>query len=216
MQVDCRPAFTEYASQHPSVRCRAKRIVDIIGSLVGLGLTSILFIPIVLAIQLDDPGPIFFCQERCGLNGKIFHIWKFRSMVADAERLKKLVKNQAKGHFFKNHRDPRITRVGRILRRTSLDELPQFWNVLRGDMSLVGTRPPTIAEVSRYQPHHYLRLRVKPGMTGEWQVSGRSAITDFEEVVRLDIAYQIKWSLLYDLQVILKTFPVLISRKGAY
>jgi lipopolysaccharide/colanic/teichoic acid biosynthesis glycosyltransferase len=193
-----------------------KRFIDIIGALVGLGITGILLIPIALAIQLDHPGPIFFQQERCGLNGKIFHIWKFRSMVANAESLKHRVRNHARGHLFKNECDPRVTRVGRILRRTSLDELPQFWNVLKGDMSLVGTRPPTVAEVNRYHPHHHLRLRVKPGMTGEWQISGRSLVQDFEQVVRLDVAYQIKWSIAYDLKILLRTIPVVLNRNGAY
>lgn len=202
---------------HPSVTCRLKRTVDIVGASIGLALTALLFGPLALAIYLDNPGPIFFSQERVGLRGHRFRIWKFRSMVTNAEELQHLVENQAKGHFFKNENDPRITRVGRLLRKTSIDEFPQFWNVLRGDMSLVGTRPPTVKEVSAYAPHHWQRLEVKPGLTGEWQVNGRSAVKDFEDVVRLDVQYQEQWSLVYDLRLIARTVFVLFSKKsGAY
>jgi lipopolysaccharide/colanic/teichoic acid biosynthesis glycosyltransferase len=137
-------------------------------------------------------------------------------MVQNADDLKQMVSNEAQGLIFKNENDPRITRVGQFLRKTSLDEFPQFWNVLKGDMSLVGTRPPTADEVSRYSPHHWQRLDVKPGITGQWQVSGRSAIKDFEEIVHLDLHYQAIWSPWYDLQVILKTITVLLNRSGAY
>jgi lipopolysaccharide/colanic/teichoic acid biosynthesis glycosyltransferase len=126
-----------------------------------------------------------------------------------------LVVNQAQGHIFKNEADPRITRVGRFLRSTSLDELPQLWNVFRGDMSLVGTRPPTLDEVAKYEPHHWKRLNVKPGITGEWQVNGRSHVKDFEEIVRMDVAYQSKWSIFYDLKLILRTFQVVATKNGA-
>nr|WP_226883685.1 sugar transferase [Allocoleopsis franciscana] len=195
---------------------KRKRLLDIIGALVGLAITAILMIPIAIAIQLDHPGPIFYSQIRCGVRGKPFRLWKFRSMVVDAHRLQHLVHNQAKGNIFKNKNDPRVTRVGRFLRRTSLDELPQFWNVLRGDMSLVGTRPPTLEEVMNYQKHHWERLNIKPGMTGEWQAHGRSSITDFEEIVRMDLAYQKKWSLAYDLKLILKTILVVVCKDDAY
>jgi lipopolysaccharide/colanic/teichoic acid biosynthesis glycosyltransferase len=148
--------------------------------------------------------------------GRPFRLWKFRSMVADAEALRDTVANEASGAFFKNRNDPRITRVGRFLRRTSLDELPQFWNVLRGDMSLVGTRPPTPDEVERYAVPSWQRLDVRPGMTGEWQVHGRSRITAFEEVIRLDLRYQEKWSLAHDLRLILQTLATMFSgRSGA-
>ncbi|MEO0948334.1 MAG: sugar transferase, partial [Cyanobacteria bacterium J06641_5] len=180
---------------------RFKRALDILGALIGLSFVAILLVPISMAIKLDSPGPIFFRQTRVGLNGKCFSIWKFRSMVTNAEHLKASVKNQAQGCFFKNDNDPRITRVGAFLRKTSLDEFPQFLNVLTGDMSLVGTRPPTVDEVEQYQPHHWRRLHVKPGLTGEWQVNGRSNVRDFEDVVALDLAYQSKWSWLYDLQL---------------
>jgi lipopolysaccharide/colanic/teichoic acid biosynthesis glycosyltransferase len=136
-------------------------------------------------------------------------------MIADADRLQHLVNNQAKGNIFKNKNDPRVTRVGRFLRRTSLDELPQFWNVLRGDMSLVGTRPPTVTEVMRYKKHHFPRLNVKPGITGEWQANGRSSVTDFEDIVRLDLDYQKKWSVAYDIRLILKTIWVVLHKEGA-
>ncbi|WP_026072672.1 sugar transferase [Nodosilinea nodulosa] len=201
---------------HPSAKCLIKRSIDILGALVGLFILGLVVVPVAIAIKLDSPGPIFYAQKRYGLKGHSFTIWKFRSMVHNADALKQTVSNQAQGLIFKNENDPRVTRVGRILRKTSLDEFPQFWNVLRGDMSLVGTRPPTEDEVSRYSPHHWRRLDVKPGMTGQWQISGRSAIKDFEEIVHLDLEYQDIWSPLYDLRVILKTVTVLLNRRGAY
>jgi lipopolysaccharide/colanic/teichoic acid biosynthesis glycosyltransferase len=201
---------------HYSAISKRKRLLDIVGALIGLGITTILAIPIAIAIQLDDPGPIFYSQIRCGVKGKPFRLWKFRSMSVDADRRQHLVQNQAKGYIFKNKNDPRVTRVGRFLRRTSLDELPQFWNVLKGEMSLVGTRPPTLEEVMNYKKHHWDRLNIKPGMTGEWQANGRSSVTDFEEIVRMDIAYQQKWSLTYDLKLILKTLLVVACKDGAY
>jgi exopolysaccharide biosynthesis polyprenyl glycosylphosphotransferase len=201
---------------HPSVASKTKRLIDILGALIGLALTILLAIPIAIAIQIDSPGPIFYRQIRCGLDRRTFYMWKFRSMVVNADRLRHLVTNQASGNIFKNANDPRVTRVGRFLRRTSLDELPQFWNVLKGDMSLVGTRPPTVDEVMQYEPHHHERLRVKPGITGEWQVNGRSKIESFEEIVKLDIAYQQKWSIAYDIALIIKTIYAVFSRRGAY
>jgi lipopolysaccharide/colanic/teichoic acid biosynthesis glycosyltransferase len=201
---------------HPSVNSKAKRLIDILGALVGLAIAGLIFIPVAIAIQLDNPGPILYRQIRCGLNGRTFKIWKFRSMVVEADRLKHLVNNEAKGFIFKNQNDPRITRVGRFLRRTSLDEFPQFWNVLKGEMSMVGTRPPSVDEVRQYEQHHFHRLLVKPGMTGEWQVNGRSKISDFEKVVEMDMDYQKKWSIAYDLSLILRTLAVLFSKDGAY
>jgi len=203
-------------THHPSALCRLKRIVDIVGALVGLAVTALLFAPIAIAIVLESPGPIFFSQIRCGLAGRPFRIWKFRSMVPDADRIQHLVANQAQGNIFKNCNDPRVTKVGQFLRRTSLDEFPQFWNVLRGEMSLVGTRPPTVSEVLRYDRHHWQRLQVKPGITGEWQVHGRSTIKDFEQVVNLDLAYQQKWTLFYDFQLIWKTLQVVLTKQGAF
>lgn len=201
---------------HPSAYSQGKRYMDIIGGLVGLMITALIFIPVAILIKLDSEGPVLYSQIRCGLNGKPFRIWKFRSMYNDADQKKHLVENKAKGHIFKNDQDPRITRVGAFLRKTSLDEFPQFWNVLVGDMSLVGTRPPTICEVSHYNQRHWLRLRVKPGITGEWQVYGRSLVDDFEKVVSLDLDYQRKWSIWYDLKLIFATVKVVLLRRGAY
>jgi len=200
---------------HPSVSCRYKRALDILGGLVGLALAIVLFVPIAICIRLDSPGAVLYSQERVGWRGRRFRIWKFRSMVSNAEHLVHLVPNEASGHIFKNHCDPRVTRVGAWLRRTSLDEFPQFWNVLRGEMSLVGTRPPTVDEVELYARHHWQRLEVKPGLTGEWQVSGRARVKDFEEVVRLDLRYQQKWSIAYDVRLLCKTVLVVLSGKGA-
>lgn len=213
--TDPHSPLTVRETVHPSVTSKAKRAVDIIGALVGLAITAILAIPIAVAMQLDDPGPLLYSQIRCGYKGRHFRMWKFRSMVVNAEKLQHLVNNEIQGHLFKNENDPRITRVGRFLRRSSLDELPQLWNVLMGDMSLVGTRPPTPGEVSHYQPRHLDRLNVKPGLTGEWQTHGRSSIKDFEEVIRLDLEYQRKWSVGYDLLLILKTFGAIVNQKGA-
>lgn len=203
------------SSIHPAVYSRPKRILDILGATVGLSLTALIFLPIVIAIYFDNPGPIFYSQTRCGWRGRQFRIWKFRSMVVNADQLKHQVQNQANGHIFKNDNDPRITRVGRFLRRTSLDELPQFWNVLLGDMSLVGTRPPTVDEVKQYNERHWQRLEVKPGITGEWQANGRSSVNDFEEIVSMDLHYQRCWSIAYDMKLILKTIQAVLHRKGA-
>ncbi len=201
---------------HPSVQSKLKRCLDILGSLIGLLILAIAFVPIALAIKIDSPGPIFFAQERYGLQGRSFHMRKFRSMVVDAEKLKSLVDNEANGLLFKNKNDFRVTKVGRFLRSTSLDELPQFWNVLVGEMSLVGTRPPTADEVIYYNERHWQRLNVKPGMTGEWQVNGRSSVKNFEQVVDLDLRYQENWHPLYDLQLIFKTIYVILAKVGAF
>ncbi|MEA5617817.1 sugar transferase [Cronbergia sp. UHCC 0137] len=200
---------------HPSTNNIIKRLIDILGAIVGLIITSVVTIPVIIATMIHDPGPIFYSQMRCGLQGKPFRIWKFRSMVVNADKIKHTVKNQAKGHIFKSTNDPRITTVGKFLRCTSLDELPQFWNVLMGDMSIVGTRPPTLDEVANYEPHHWERLRVKPGITGEWQANGRSSITDFETIVQMDLDYQRKWSITYDIGLILKTLWVVFNKNGA-
>lgn len=200
---------------HASTSCMIKRGLDIVGGVIGLLMLIILFIPIAVAVKLDSPGPIFYRQERFGLQGRPLTIIKFRSMVRNADELKAVVPNEATGLIFKNEQDPRVTRVGQFLRKTSLDEFPQFWNVLMGDMSLVGTRPPTRDEVSHYDDRHWQRLNVKPGLTGEWQVNGRSAIKDFEDVVELDLRYQHRWTPLYDLMLIWRTFSVLLSKSGA-
>src|SRR5699024_10666589 len=159
-------------------------------------------------IYLRSPGPIFFRQTRVGKNGKVFEIYKFRSMYLDAEERKSelMEQNEMSGLMFKLENDPRIIKgIGRFIRRTSIDELPQFWNVLKGDMSLVGTRPPTVDEWEQYELHHRIRMATKPGITGMWQVSGRSDITDYEEVVRLDTEYIENWSIGLDIKILLKT-----------
>lgn len=204
-------------SPHLSVNSRLKRAIDVVGASVGLAITAVLFVPLAIAVQLDNPGPILYSQIRCGVQGRTFRIWKFRSMVQNADGLKEALQsqNQASGHIFKIKDDPRITRVGKLLRKTSLDEFPQFWNVLMGDMSLVGTRPPSLDEVEKYDRRHWQRLTVKPGITGEWQANGRSSVTDFEDIVQMDLDYQAKWSVLYDLQLIFKTVWVVFNKKGA-
>lgn len=199
---------------HPSVNSKAKRALDIVGGLVGLFLTALVYVPVALIIKFDDGGPVFFAQTRCSWLGKRFKIWKFRSMVTDAEARKNEVANQVEGPLFKNENDPRITKIGRFLRKTSLDEFPQFWNVVKGDMSLVGTRPPTPDEIEQYEVGAWQRLNVKPGMTGEWQVNGRSSITKFEDVIKLDLRYQENWSFFYDIKLIVRTVLVLFSKES--
>jgi lipopolysaccharide/colanic/teichoic acid biosynthesis glycosyltransferase len=205
----------KFNAPHRSTYSVSKRFIDIVGSLIGLVIFAIVFIPIAIAIKIDSPGSILYKQRRCGLKGRLFTIYKFRTMVQHADALKTQVPNEAKGAFFKNHQDFRITKIGRFLRQTSLDELPQFWNVLIGEMSLVGTRPPTLDEVEQYNPHHWRRLDVKPGITGEWQVRGRSSVKDFEEVVKLDLRYQRRWTPWYDLAIIFQTLYVVVRRIGA-
>lgn len=197
---------------HPSINSKTKRAMDIVGSLVGLAIASVVFVPIAIAIKMESSGPILFKQVRRGWMGVPFNLWKFRSMSADAELRKSEVLNEAAGAFFKSKSDPRITKVGKVLRRTSLDELPQFWNVLRGEMSLVGTRPPTPNEVDQYDVPEWRRLNVKPGITGEWQTSGRSNITDFNEVIRLDLKYQHEWSIWRDVILLLKTIKIVFTK----
>lgn len=195
-----------------------KRIFDLIGALAGVAITAILSIVIIPMIKWDSKGPIFFTQNRVGVNGRIFKLYKFRSMVADAEEKKQdlMSKNQINGDLmFKIKSDPRTTKVGRFLRSSSIDELPQFINVLKGNMSLVGTRPPTLDEIPKYKNHHWRRISIKPGITGLWQISGRSNITDFEEVVKLDTQYIDKWSIWLDIKIMLKTVFVIFKKNGA-
>lgn len=195
-----------------------KRLMDICGALVGLVVTGIAFIFVAPAIYIKSPGPVFFSQERVGKNGRLFKIYKFRSMYLDAEERKKelMEQNKMSGLMFKMDDDPRIIKgIGHFIRNTSIDELPQFWNILKGDMSLVGTRPPTRAEYEQYSQHHKIRLSFRPGLTGMWQVSGRSDITDFEEVVRLDEKYIEEWSIWLDIRIIFKTIAVVLMRKGS-
>ncbi len=194
-----------------------KRTMDICGACIGLAITVILFIIFAPIIFIQSPGPIFFTQNRVGKNGRIFKIYKFRSMYMDAEERKKelLCQNKMQGLMFKMENDPRIIPVGRFMRKTSIDEFPQFLNVLKGDMSLVGTRPPTVDEYMQYDFHHKSRLAIKPGLTGMWQVSGRSNITDFEEVVRLDNEYIMNFSLSLDVKILWRTVFVVLGQKGS-
>lgn len=193
-----------------------KRVIDIIGSLFGLmicGMVSIFLVPLIKG----DGGPAIFAQDRVGRNGRVFKFYKFRSMRVDAEKIKKdlMSQNQMQGGMFKIENDPRVTKIGHFIRKTSLDELPQFWNVLKGDMSLVGTRPPTIDEYMKYTPEQKRRLSFKPGITGLWQISGRSNITNFDDVVKLDVTYLDGWTIWKDIEILLKTIKVVVMKDGA-
>ena len=207
-----------------------KRLMDIAAGIVGCILTGIIFVFVAPAIYIASPGPIFFSQERVGKNGKKFKMYKFRSMYMDAEERKAELMAQNKlgdAKMFKMDFDPRVignkilpdgthkTGIGDFIRRTSLDEFPQFFNVLKGDMSIVGTRPPLISETNLYELHHRARLAIKPGITGMWQVSGRSDITDFEEVVRLDKEYINNWNLGLDIKILFKTVLIVFKKEGS-
>ncbi len=211
------PMLTYHSKAFDSGQLFLKRCLDIVGAVVGLSITGILLPFIFTAVRFETAGPLFFAQGRVGENGRIFKCWKFRSMYVDAEARKKelMARNEMTGAMFKMKEDPRVTRVGRFLRRTSLDELPQFWNVLKGEMSLVGTRPPTPDEVSIYENWHRKRICIKPGITGLWQVSGRNEIRNFDDVVRLDLRYIEEWSLWLDIKLLFKTFWVVLVSKGA-
>lgn len=213
-----------------SFQLMLKRLMDIVGGLVGCLMTGVIFLIVAPIIYKASPGPIFFAQERVGRNGKTFKIYKFRSMYMDAEARKaELMKDNklGDGKMFKLDFDPRVignkilpdgthkTGIGDFIRRTSLDEFPQFFNVLKGDMSIVGTRPPLPSETRLYDLHHRARLAIKPGITGMWQVSGRSDITDFEEVVRLDREYINRWDIGLDIKILLKTVLTVLKRDGA-
>ena len=202
-----------------------KRVIDVVGGIAGVAITGILYLFIAPAIKRADPGPAFFRQERVGKGGRIFKIVKFRSMYQDAEERKKelMAQNEMQGLMFKMDNDPRIIGsekgpgkgIGNFIRRTSLDEFPQFWNVLKGEMSLVGTRPPTVEEFKQYKIYHKARLAMRPGITGLWQVSGRSNITDFDEIVALDTEYIKNWNLGLDIKILFKTVKVLFTGDGA-
>ncbi len=194
-----------------------KRILDMTGGLIGICLLLMMSPFVAVAIKLDSKGPVLFRQKRMGQNGRIFHLYKFRSMCENAEECKQLLlgNNEMHGAIFKVRNDPRITKLGRWLRKTSLDEFPQFINVIKGEMSLVGTRPPTLDEVKKYEPQHLRRISAKPGITGLWQVSGRNRITDFDEIVKLDCEYLENWRFLDDIKILLKTIIVVLQRKGA-
>ena len=193
-----------------------KRCADIVGSIIGIIIMSICMIFVAPAIKLDSPGPIFFKQKRVGKGGRFFYIYKFRSMYVDAEERKKelAAENEMQGLMFKVTDDTRITKVGKFLRKTSIDELPQFINVLKGDMSLVGTRPPTIDEFKQYAGHHKRRLTMKPGITGMWQAYGRNTVTDFEDVVKMDLQYIDNWSLSLDIKILFKTVFTVLKETG--
>jgi len=195
----------------------AKRALDVFGSAIGLLALSPVLLLLALAVKLTSRGPILFAQQRCGLSGQPFRFYKFRTMVKDADGRKGDLEhlNEMRGPVFKIRRDPRITVLGRLLRKLSLDELPQLWNVLRGDMSLVGPRPPTPDEVERYTPRQVQRLSVMPGITGLWQVSGRNDIADFERWIDLDLEYAHRWSLWLDLRILAKTAVVVVLLRGA-
>ena len=207
-----------YASRLvPAGQLLLKRAMDILGGLAGciiLAAVTVIFGPL---IKLESPGSVFFAQKRVGQNGRVFKMYKFRSMYADAEERKKelMAQNEMQGLMFKMENDPRITKIGRFMRRTSLDEFPQFINILKGDMSLVGTRPPTLDEFSKYSHYHKKRLSFRPGLTGMWQVSGRSDITDFEEIVKLDVEYIEGWSIGLDIKILLKTIFTVFMGSGA-
>lgn len=194
-----------------------KRTMDIVGGILGCIISIPIIALVAIPLKLESPGPLIFKQRRVGRNGRVFYIHKLRSMYVDAEARKKelMAQNEMNGLMFKMEDDPRITRVGRFIRRTSIDELPQFFDVVRGSMSLVGTRPPTLDEYRQYESHHKRRLSMKPGITGLWQVSGRSDIDDFEEVVRLDVQYIDNWSIWMDIYLLFKTVGVVFDRKGA-
>lgn len=197
---------------------RCKRFIDCLASGLGLLVLSPFFALLAIAIKLESPGPVLFSQTRLGLGGAPFRCWKFRSMFIDAEQRKQelLADNEmAGGTTFKMKRDPRITRVGRFIRKASIDELPQLWNVFVGDMSLVGPRPPVPQEVANYTAYDRQRLMVTPGITCIWQVSGRSDIP-FEEQVGLDIQYIVGRSLLMDVVLLLRTIPAVLFARGAY
>lgn len=195
----------------------AKRLLDYTGGIVGFIIFCIAYLVLAPIIKLDSKGPVLFSQDRVGRNGRIFKCYKFRSMRSDAEEIKKslMSQNEMNGLMFKMENDPRITKVGHFIRRTSLDELPQFINVLKGDMSLVGTRPPTVDEYNNYEPKHKARVSMIPGLTGLWQVSGRSNIKNFDDVVKLDMEYINNWSVLLDIKIILLTIKVVLFGKGA-
>ncbi len=215
--------FAEYSvisyiqAQGSYKKLMVKRLIDIIGGLIGC-LITVIFTPFVaLAIKIDSKGPVFFKQVRIGRNGRRFKIFKFRSMYIDAEERKRELesKNEVAGLMFKMKDDPRITKVGKFIRKTSIDELPQFFNIVKGDMSLVGTRPPTEDEFEKYNRHYRRRISMTPGLTGLWQVSGRSNVDNFDDVVKYDLEYIDNWSLGLDFKILFKTIGVVFSTKGS-
>jgi exopolysaccharide biosynthesis polyprenyl glycosylphosphotransferase len=211
-ELDGTPVFSLVSGPDRALALAAKRLLDVAGAVVGLVLLSPVLLIIALAIRLDSGGPVLFRQGRVGLHGRPFRVAKFRSMVADAEarQPEMAASNELSGPVFKMQRDPRVTRVGRFLRRTSLDELPQLWNVLVGQMSLVGPRPPLRSEVADYDVWHRRRLSMKPGMTGLWQVRGRRD-PEFDRWVEADLEYIDRWSLWLDLTILVRTIPAAVQ-----
>lgn len=207
--------YTRFQSSYK--RLLIKRVMDIAGGIIGMLITLIFFPFVALAIKMDSPGPVLFSQVRIGKNGRRFKIYKFRSMYLDAEERKKELEeqNEIQGLMFKIENDPRITKVGRLIRKTSIDELPQFYNVIKGDMSLVGTRPPTVDEFEKYNQYYRRRISMTPGLTGLWQVSGRSEVEDFDDVVKYDLQYIDNWSLTLDMKILLRTVWVVIAGRGS-
>jgi exopolysaccharide biosynthesis polyprenyl glycosylphosphotransferase len=212
------PTLTSNTAELDPDQVLFKRIFDIFISIFGLCILIMVHPILFISIKLTSKGPVFFRQVRVGKNGKRFVIYKFRSMYTDAEKRKYDLEkqNELKGAVFKIKDDPRVTFIGKIIRRFSIDELPQFINVIKGEMSLVGTRPPTPEEVSEYQKWHYRRISIKPGITGMWQVSGRNAIKDFDEIVKLDLKYIDLWSIWLDIVIIVKTIFIIFKRENAY
>lgn len=208
-------SYTRFQSSYK--RLLIKRVMDVFGGLAGLVITAVFFPFVAIAIKLDSPGPVFFSQIRIGRNGRRFKIYKFRSMYLDAEERKKELEsqNEVQGLMFKMENDPRITKVGKFIRKTSIDELPQFYNVVKGDMSLVGTRPPTEDEFEKYNQYYRRRISMTPGLTGMWQVSGRSEIENFDDVVKYDLQYIDNWSLTLDVKILFKTVWVVLAGKGS-
>jgi exopolysaccharide biosynthesis polyprenyl glycosylphosphotransferase len=211
------PTLTDYAAFSSASGLLYKKILDLMAGLLGFLLFLLIYPVVGLAIKLDSRGPILFKQQRVGMHGRKFSLYKFRSMISGADTKKDglLERSEMNGPMFKIEQDPRITRVGRFLRKWSLDELPQFINVLKGEMSLVGTRPPTPDEVDQYDDWHWRRVSIKPGITGLWQISGRSKITDFAKVVKFDLQYIDGWKFRKDLAILWKTIWVVLARKGA-
>lgn len=211
------PMATVSASSHDSQSLAVKRIFDIAGALIGCLISVPIILITAIPLLIESPGPLFFKQKRIGKNGRTFNMYKLRSMYVDAEARKQelMEKNKMNGLMFKMDDDPRITKVGKFIRKFSIDELPQFFNVLKGDMSLIGTRPPTLDEFEQYKSRHKRRLSMRPGITGMWQVSGRSNIEDFEEIVQLDCQYIDSWSIWLDAKILLKTIKVVLKHEGA-
>jgi exopolysaccharide biosynthesis polyprenyl glycosylphosphotransferase len=220
-----RPPRIQLVRAEPTqARCNAageivKRALDVVAATILAAVLLPLMLVIAALIKLDSPGPVLFRQVRAGRSGRPFRMCKFRTMTANADAAKQALRHlNASGdpRLFKIPNDPRITRIGSLLRRASLDELPQLWNIIRGDMSLVGPRPFFVEDLATYETHHFRRLEVRPGLTGLWQVNGRSAVTDFEEVVRLDTQYVDNRSIWLDTLILLRTLPAVLRRSGAY